>query len=378
MHDRTIRPRIHISFRFHVNFYHSYRGDSPDETGFGKDIRIIRGIIDALDDFNKRGVPVRGTWDFDNYFSLETIIPTYCPDLIDSWQRRVSAGVDEINIMSYNNGIVTAHTEAEFLQMFRLTMSNEAGSGLNDLFETVRPVVRPQEMMFTPAHIGLYRRRGVEAVSLFYSAVPFNTFSNFIPKPPLAHRFNPLTLTYIGIDDTIVLLPAYNHGDIGEYLSLAAWIRKIYRRYGKQLEANRELPQDLLLIIDLDADDDFWAGVNIPVVKSLLSTMRGFRGMIESIIDLPYVYFTTPWSYLETHKPVATVEIRQDTADGGFDGYSSWAEKSSNHRLWSGIEKSRIFENRARRLAMEIDRKSRDDVESHLRQPGESMPPYLR
>jgi len=359
-------PTIHIAFRFHVNFYHSYRGDLPDETGFGKDIRIIRGILKDLESFNEHGIPVRGTWDIDNFFSLETIIPTYCPDLIDAWQRRVSADIDEINIMSYNNGIVTAHTRSEFIEMFRLTMSNNAGSGLKDLFETVRPIVRPQEMMFTPAHIGLYKECGVEAVSLFYSGVPFNAFSNFIPTLPFAERFNPLTLTYAGMSETITLLPAYNHGDIGENISLKNWLLRIHRQYGSQLKNNDNLPKELLLLIDLDADDDFWAGVRIPVVYSMLSTARGFAGVVESIKDLPFVQFTTPWSYLESHKPVGAVEIRQDTADGGFDGYSSWAEKLSNHRLWTGIEKSRLLENRARRLAAKCRAATRKEVDAHL------------
>ena len=42
-------PEIFLAFRFHVNFYHSYGGDSPNEKGFGKDILIITRILDALD-----------------------------------------------------------------------------------------------------------------------------------------------------------------------------------------------------------------------------------------------------------------------------------------------------------------------------------------
>ena len=57
-------PKIFLAFRFHVNFYHSYRGDTPDELGFGKDVRIIRKpgtrnllstISDALHLMNIRG-----------------------------------------------------------------------------------------------------------------------------------------------------------------------------------------------------------------------------------------------------------------------------------------------------------------------------------
>lgn len=52
---------IHIAYGFHVNCYHSYRGDTPDGQGFGSDIRIIRKIIAALDALNDAGIPVKGT-----------------------------------------------------------------------------------------------------------------------------------------------------------------------------------------------------------------------------------------------------------------------------------------------------------------------------
>ena len=86
-------PKIHLAFRFHGNFYHSYRGDTPDVLGFGQDIRIIRNTLRLFDEFNSRGVPVRGTWDFENYFSLEKNMPVHCPDLIDFLQRHADAQV---------------------------------------------------------------------------------------------------------------------------------------------------------------------------------------------------------------------------------------------------------------------------------------------
>ena len=40
--------KIHVAFGFHVNCYHSYRGDTNDGLGFGSDIRIIRKILDTV------------------------------------------------------------------------------------------------------------------------------------------------------------------------------------------------------------------------------------------------------------------------------------------------------------------------------------------
>jgi hypothetical protein len=338
-------PKVFLAFRFHANFYHSYRGDSVDELGFGKDIRIIRKIIEVFDDFNADDVPARGTWDIENYFSLETIMPKHCPDILESLKRRVDEGKDEVQLMSYNNGLISAHTASEFDEAVGRAVSNDANSGVRDIFGSFAPMVRPQEMMYTPMHLKLYPRHGVEYISLFYSSVPFNAFSNFIRPLPLEQRFNPLTLSYPGIEETMTLVPAHNHGDIADNVSLRWWLKRIRRKQIAMAE-----PRDLLLLIDADADDEFWYGFDWPVVSSVLAAAQGIRGLIASVRDLDFVAFTTPGEYVKTHPPVGEIRIGQDTADGSFDGLSSWAEKWSNHRLWTGIERSRILELQTRRV----------------------------
>jgi hypothetical protein len=338
-------PKIFLAFRFHVNFYHSYRGDTPDELGFGKDVRIIRRIIEVLDALNADGVAARGTWDIENYFSLERIMPRHCPDIIESLQRRVAEGRDEVQVMSYNNGLISAHTAAEFDEAIGRAIANSGASGLRDVFGAFAPMVRPQEMMYTPMHLKLYRRHGIDSISLFYSAVPFNAFSNFIAPLPVEQRFNPLTLTYPGIEETMTLVPAHNHGDIADNVSLRWWVKRLRR---KQLAL--EEPTDFLLLLDADADDPYWYGYRIPVVTRVLAATRGIRGLIESVRGLDYVTFTTPGEYVKTHAPLGEVRIGQDTADGSFDGFASWAEKWSNHQVWTGLERSRILELQTRRL----------------------------
>jgi hypothetical protein len=371
MASHSQQPTISLAFRFHANFYHSYRGDTPDELGFGKDIRIIRKIIEVFDGFNADGVPARATWDIENYFSLETIMPKHCPDIIESLERRVAEGKDEVQLMSYNNGLISAHTASEFDDAIGRAITNDAGSGLRDIFGSYAPMVRPQEMMYTPMHLKLYPRHGIEYISLYYSAVPFNAFSNFVEPLPIEQRFNPLTLTYPGIDETMTLVPAHNHGDIADNVTLRWWLKRLRRRQLSMTE-----PRDLLLLIDADADDEYWWGFDWPIVSRLLATARGIRGLIESVRDLDFVAFTTPGEYVKTHPPMGVISIGQDTADGSFDGFSSWAEKWSNHRLWTGVERSRIVELQTRRLMRslgadgvrgEMERLLEDSQESRMR-----------
>ena len=342
--------KIYVAFRFHGNFYHSYRGDTADELGFGKDIRIIRYLIQTLDELNEQGIPVRGTWDFENYFSLEQIMPAHCPDIITALQRRVAQGQDVMQLMSYNNGLVSAHTAREFEAAIRRALHNSGGSGLLDLFGEagVERMVRPQEMMFTPIHLKLYRACGVEAISLFYSALPFNGFSNFIPPLSFVERYNPLTLGYPGIDETLALVPCYNTGDLIDHLSLRRWVKQMRREQEKLAQS-----QDLLLLIDMDADDDFWVGFHVPLLSGRFATIDGLKRLVENVADLAYVEFTTPGRYLKTHPPLRSVSIGQDTADGSFDGMASWAEKWSNHQLWTGLERARLLGMQTRRLSGE-------------------------
>ena len=341
-------PKIHIAFRFHGNFYHSYRGDTADELGFGKDIRIIRHILNVLDDFNQQDIPVMGTWDFENYFSLETIMPQHCPDVIEALKRRVSQGLDEIQFMSYNNGLINAHTAVEFEAAMRKAITNQAGSGFQDLFGgKYQNMVRPQEMMYTPVHLKLYKALGIDSISLYYSAIPFNGFSNFIPRLSANEQYNPLTLTYPGIEETMTLLPAYNVGDLADHITLRRWV-KLMRR--QQLSMNE--PCDFLLLLDQDADDQFWFGFDAPAwIKKRFKSIQGLAGLINNVLDLDYVQFTTPGRYLKEHKPVKTISFGQDTADGSYDGLASWVEKWSNHRLFTGLERARILDLQTRRLA---------------------------
>ncbi len=87
------------------------------------------------------------------------------------------------------------------------------------------------------------------------------------------------------------------------------------------------------------------------MISRLWRTVDGLRGLVESIADLDYVVFDTPSDYLKNHEPRGEITIEQDTADGSFDGLSSWAEKWSNQRLWTGVDRSRLMEMQGAALA---------------------------
>lgn len=332
-------PSICFAPRFHVNFYHSYRGDSADEQGFGKDIRIIRGILDDLDRLSSSGIVVSCAWDFDNAFSLAQMIPAHAPDILERIKRRVEKGIDEIHLMSWNNGLLSAHTKEEFNLAIGWALQNNDKSGILDLFGSCAPIVRPQECMIVPSQIEGYAKFGIDTLSVYYSAIPFNGFGCFIEALPLEQRFNPLLLKNSDTQSSMRLLPAINQGDLVEYgLSLRRMIKGMRRQ---QLRLRN--PADLLLLLDMDADDTFWAGMAPRGLRRLFPSFAGLESLIRSIADLPYLRFIRPSDYLNSHEGRQTVHLGQDLADGAFDGFASWAEKWDNHDLWEKVMRSRTL-----------------------------------
>ncbi len=328
--------KVHIAFGFHVNCYHSYRGDTADNLGFGSDIRIIRKIIGALDALNSEGVPVKGTWDCENFFSLEKILPQFAPDIIENMKRRTAQNGDEQIIMGYSNGALAPMTQEELEASVNLAVTNPEGSGLLDIFGKCEMLVRPQEVMFTPSQVPVYNKLGVKALCLYYSCVPFDAFRTIVPVLPDELAFNPLTYTYKG--DSITVLPTYNNSDICDAGCLRAWVKELHKK-----QESGEIKHDVLIFVNMDADAIFWESMNLPVVRNKIANTDGINGLVREIADLPFIEFDTPGNYIKTHEALGNIEFTQDTADGNFTGYASWAEKPYNRKIWTAVDRSRAL-----------------------------------
>lgn len=328
--------KIHVAYGFHVNCYHSYRGDTNDNLGFGSDIRIINKILDVMTDLNKKGIPVKGTWDSENFFSLEKILPEYAPEIIEKMKDRVEKYGDENIIMGYNNGALSAMTEDEFEASIEMAVTNSAGSGLVDIFGECEKIVRPQEVMFTPSQVSLYNKLGVKALCLYYSCVPFDAFRTIVPELPDEYAFNPLTYTYKG--ESMTIIPTYSNSDVCDAGTLRAWVKDLR----KQQESGK-INRDLLLFINMDADAIFWETMDLGPLTGKLANTDGIKGLVEEIADLPYVVFDTVGGYLKNHEAVGKIEFTHDTADGNFTGYASWSEKPFNRKIWTSLERARAM-----------------------------------
>ncbi len=330
--NKKTEHKVYISLGFHVNMKHSFRIDTNDESGFGKDIRIIRKILTDLDEFQD----IPAVWDFDNLFTLEKILPKYAPDILAKIKSRVGKGQDEIILMSYNNGLASALNRQELTDSIRLAVQNPQGSGVVDLFSKYSPIVRPQEMMTTPGSFSIYKENGIKSILLYYSGITFDAFRNFISPLSLEEAHNPLLFENAKLPESIIVIPCYNVGDIIDHVSLRNWAEKLHRA-----QLRGEIKKDVLIAINFDADDSFWYGYNVSAMLKLLPNTGGLRQLIQSVQDLPYVRMTRLQDYIDAHHPVKKIFFSQDTADGSFNGNSSWSEKAYSSDFWSVVVNGR-------------------------------------
>jgi hypothetical protein len=306
---------VHVALSFHGNFYHSYRGDSPTDDGYGQDIRVIRSTLDWLDAYPE----VRADWDFDNHWTTDLWMPADSPDILERIRARVEAGTDHVRLMSWNNGAMASSTPEEFIaSVERAKVSNTQAFGSHV------PGVQPQECMFTPEHIDGYTQQGIDWITLFYAGNPFTALRSDVTLVG-DELYNPATLVNPTTSAEMTWVPAYHHADLVDHGGLAGWVRQISAEY----------PGDSLLLVHFDADAETWEHFDIEMA---VATQE------------PNLQWTSITEYLDTHPTVARVEVHGDVADGTGDGFQSWAEKDFNHTHFTRVVAARRTAERARFL----------------------------
>jgi hypothetical protein len=238
--------------------------------------------------------------------------------------------------MSYDNGLSSAMTEEELTESITRAITNPNGSGVKDIFGTFTSIVRPQEGMVSTGSFGVYRSLGIEAVALYYSAIPFDNMRVFLSPLSVEEALNPLTYRNKKTGDEMTIIPTYNVGDLVENVSLTKWARDIHR-----LQLEGKVKGDVLIFINFDADDSYWNGYTLPVYLKWLPNTGGLAQLIDEADAADYVEFTTLGDYLKTHKPKKDIFFGQDTADGSYNGYNPWAEKTTSHDYWTSLMEDR-------------------------------------
>lgn len=343
--------KVYVMLGMHTSFYHSWRGDTPDNDGFGQDIRIIRHSLSELDKAKKEGLDAKAYWDFTVHWTLGEFAPKHSPDILEKISQRILDKDDEVLVGPYNNGSNSAVSQKTFVDMLHLSMENPGGYGLKQVFPKVSKIYRPQEAMLSTGQVDLLVENGFEAIILPYSTFPFTSFSNFVEVIPFEKRFNPIYLRDRKEGKKIVMLPSISVADLLNFDSLENLMLRL-----RKLQESGEVKEDLVININFDADAESWEPMKVPIplfsqrwLQKKVPNTRGIREYIEAVNKYSWASFTTPKKYLDEHpKPTYEVYVPHDLADGAFDGYHSWAERDFSHRTWTLLERSRLEEENTR------------------------------
>ena len=373
--------KIYFILSPHINYYHSYRGDSIGSSGFGKDIKIMAEIVDELEALEDEGFcngKLRISWDYgDIYWSIQ-LQKEYQQKVLDKVIERCKKKKDEVLIGSWGNVAKPILDTEEFYLDHEWFLENSMGIGAKQLFsDRVAPFTRTQETMFTNGMIEHYNRLGVEGIGLYYSVVPFDVGRPFInPRLTINQQFGLLKLKSSVSDASLLMIPMISFGDIYDRLSIKRWFKKIrkYQEFGK-------ISGHALVFLNFDMDYEGWVNMGLPKFLEWMPNTRGLREFAEAIDEYDYVELANFLDIIPILKKDIRGEIflKPDVADGVFNGFYNWSQKFENTKFWTIGERARWMKCISDTLiSNDLVKNSLSKINRLLREGDDSTNNYIR
>ncbi|MHA2392525.1 MAG: hypothetical protein ACXAEX_11335 [Promethearchaeota archaeon] len=333
--------RIYLILSPHINYYHSYRGDFLGESGFGVDIRFMGEILNQLEKIESEGlcggkIPI--CWDYGDLFWSIQLQKKYQKEILEKVQERCRNGKDEVLIGSWGNTAQPILDSEEFQTDQKWNIENSMKIGLKQLFPgRIAPYARPQETMFTQGLVEQYIKAGIKGIALYYSIYPFDATRPFLnPRLNWNQMFNPIKFNSVISDTSIIMIPTYSFGDIVDYYSIKKWFELI-----REKQKTGEISEHALLFLNYDMDADPWTGITLPKFLRWMPKSRGLREFAEAVHMYDYIEFGTLLDTIPKLKIFGETTLREDVADGLWNGYYNWAQKYENTKFWTRGQRTR-------------------------------------
>ncbi len=374
--------RIFFVISPHINYYHSYRGDSKGPSGFGHDLRTMAEILSQIEAIEAKGLcggTVRVTWDYADLFWSVQLQKEYQPDILDKVIERCRAGKDEALIGSWGNVAMSWLDAEEFRLQDAWNLENAAGIGLKQLFPgRVAPYARTQETMFTQGMIEEYNRLGIEGLCVYYSAIPFDNGRPFLnPHLDWNQRHGLVRFNSTVSKASMLMIPTYGFGDALDHLSIKSWFKEI-----RQKQETGEIHGHALINLNFDMDAETWTGMKVPRFLRWMPNTRGLWELAEAVEAFDYVEFANLIDVIpklvSTGHVYGEATLKPDVADGCFNGYYNWAQKHGNTKFWTVSQRARYLKCVADTLTDTSAPHSKDRVNSFLRHGDDTSDTYLR
>ncbi|MHA1674833.1 MAG: hypothetical protein ACTSYI_14555, partial [Promethearchaeota archaeon] len=327
--------RIYFVMSPHINYYHSFRGDSIGTDGFGLDIQIMENLVNMIDECEAQGLcngNVRISWDYSDLFWTIQLQQKYQPKVLERVIQRCKEGKDEVILGTWGNCILPGLDTEEFLQQSKWMMENQMQIGLEQLFAgRIAPYIRTQETMFTQGMIELFNQLGIKGILNYYAVIPFDTGRPFInPRLDWNQRFGPVNFKSTLSEASMLMIPMYGFGDVMDHLSLKKWFQMIRNR-----QKSGEIEGHALVVLNHDMDSYTWNGTHLPKILQWMPNSGGIPELLKTVDKLDYVELTNLIDIIPKLQVHDEVILKQDVADGCFNGFYNWAQKFDNTKYWT-------------------------------------------
>ncbi len=371
--------RIYFVMSPHINYYHSYRGDSIGTDGFGLDLKIMKKILDDITTCEDQGLcngEVRISWDYSDLYWSVQLQRKYQPEVLETVIERCKQGKDEVIIGSWGNSALSILNTEEFLQQCKWNLENSMGIGLQQLFlGRIAPYLRVQETMFTHGMIELFNKVGITGILNYYALIPFDTCRPLInPRLDWNQRYGLVNFKSTVSDATCLMIPMYGIGDIIDHLSIEKWFEFIRRK-----QKSGDIEGHALVVLNHDMDSPAWKGTRVPRFMQWMPNTGGIKEFIRAVDKFEYVELVNLLDIVPKLKTYGTVTVKQDLADGCWCGYYNWAQKYSNTQYWTLGQQARWLKCATDTLITQnITRTNLEEINAFLRNPDDSFDTYLK
>lgn len=371
------KKKIYLVLSPHINYYHSYRGDSKGETGFGKDLSMMRGILDELDKIEDLDLAKpRICWDWGDTFWSIQLQKEFQPYVLDRVIERCKQGKDEVLIGQWGNVMQPVLDTEEFLQQHEWFLENSMGIGVNQLFPgRVAPYARTQESMFTQGMVELYNKVGIEGICNYYSVYGFDVTRPFLnPRLDWNQRYGIVKFNSTLSDASCLMIPTYGFGDILDYCSIKNWFKFIRKR-----QKSGEINGHALIFLNFDMDYENWIGLKLPKFLSWMPNSRGLMEFAEAVNQFEYTEFTNLLEIIPKLEIQGETTLREDIADGMWNGYYNWAQKYNNTKFWTIGQRARWMKCISDTISSNnLTKNSSIEINNYLRNKDEIPETYLK
>ncbi len=371
--------KIYLVLSPHINYYHSYRGDSKGITGFGKDIRIFNEIFEELDKIEQRefsfsSMPI--SWDYGDLFWSIQLQKEFQNDTLDRLIERCKQEIDEVLIGSWGNCAQASLDTEELIQDHKWFLQNSMGIGVNQLFPgRVAPYVRAQETMFTQGMIELYNKLGIEGVCLYYSMYGFDVARPYInPRLDWNQRYGLVRLQSTISNASTLMIPMYGFGDRLDFCSTKKWFEFLRNK-----QESGVIAEHALIFFNFDMDSDNWINLNLPKFLKWMPNSGGLMEFAEAVDKYEFVEFATLIDLIPKLKVHDKAELREDVADGMWNGFYNWAQKYNNTTFWTYGQRARWLKCASDSMISNFNNpQAIEEVNNLLRSVDDSKDTYLK